>query len=226
MIIEYDNSFPAAGIMLGGTLGAASGGAVGALVGSAFPRWHLRWGIGIGSRDLPVVQRFGEPAFPAARRPLGRASFGIGLLDPINQKPGRGLMVAGALTSSLGPRLRHGLDLSLVEEVEAQPSRYMANDPGQYATRGASIWSAGWRLEWSFAQPHSISWDPYLVVGAGAYGWVETYLGANYGLGLSWREKSGSTGAFLEIRRHDNIQRLMETDPGFVTGVVGVSSSW
>ena len=227
MVVDYDDSFPATGIMLGGLLGAVSGGAAGAVVGSAFPRWHQRWGVHYERDVLPVPQRVGDPP-PVGDdgRALGLASFGIGAIDPVGPDYERGVMVAGSLTGSLGKSFRHGVDLMLAQDVDAQPSRFASESPFFVRGSGEKVWMAGWRLEWSFARPHMSSFDPYMVVGAGAYGWVETYLGANYGLGVRWRERTGTAGAFFEIRRHDNIQNLSETDPAFVTGVVGVSGAW
>lgn len=226
MAFANDTSFPLGGIVVGGSLGAVSGGVTGGLVGAAIPKWHQRWGMTFDRRDLPPAQKLGEPPVEPGDPSLGLASFGFGMVDPDSDDDERGILVSGALTSSLGSRFRHGLDLSLAENIGARPAATYPDPPPFVRGQGETMWSAGWRLEWMMARPHASAWDPYLVVGAGAYGWVETYLGVNYGLGLTWRDPGGSSGVFLEIRRHDNIQNLMETDPAYVTGVLGVSSSW
>jgi len=202
-------------------LGLVSGATVGALAGSAFPRWKFVWGdrLGEGEQVIVLQSRTGLPT----PKVFGGFGLGIGGSGVAGGEGSAGFAWQGQLFHRVGDFWIDGLEFAWAQPGTAAQRPGWSTIPYRGHT---SLWHAGWRAEitpWTFS---SMGIAPYAVFGLAFYSWQDSYLGGSSGLGLRFAPESSSLGCQIEARRHDNISRLVETDPAHWTMTVSVLTRW
>lgn len=199
-------------LMMGLGGGAGVGALVGGIAGSSLPDWELLWA------------RPGWSA-PPGRSPadLQPSTGGLELLlgtshaDTGSERSGPACGLRWR--STLSPRWSAALEAAW---YRAESARQYPVDPSVPHAYEDDCRHAGALLQCDLATGNL---RPYLVGGLGVYWWQENFLGYGWGGGLAgnlgrravWR---------LEWRRHGNLQRLVETEPGLTSFLIGVGRTW
>jgi len=195
---------------LGG--GAGLGALVGGITGSSLPDWELLWARP-GWAAPPVPSRAEQgPRTGGLELLLGAASARDW---PQQDGPAYGLR----WRSALSPRWSAALELA---RFRAEPARRYPPLLPEDRVVEDDCRHAGTLLQGNLATG---ALRPYLVGGLGVYWWQEVFLGYNWGGGLEG-DFGRRTVVRLELRRHGNLQRLVETDPGLTTVQIGVGRTW
>ncbi|MBK6901184.1 MAG: hypothetical protein IPH09_18615 [bacterium] len=201
---------------LGG--GAGLGALVGGITGSSLPAWDLRWARP-GWSAPPDWSASPDPPRAGPELRTGGLELLLGAASARDWPQQDGLAYGLRWRSALSPRWSAALE---VARFRAEPAYEYPVDQSQHREDADDCRHAGALLQYGLATGDL---RPYLLGGLGAYWWEESYLGYEWGCGLEGDIGRRAVGR-LEFRRHDNLQRLMETDPGLVTIQIGVGRSW
>lgn len=195
---------------LGG--GAGIGALVGGVAGSSLPAWDLLWA-------RPGWSAPPDPSRAGPELRTGGAELLLGTASARDWPERNGLAYGLRWRSALSPRWSAALE---VARFRAEPAHEYPMDLSLHREYSDDCRHAGALLQYGLTTG---GLRPYLVGGLGAYWWEEDYLGYDWGCGLEGDFGRRTVGR-LEFRRHDNLQRLVETDPGLVSVQIGVGRSW
>lgn len=203
--------------LLGAAGGAVGGGTAGGLVGAALPRWRLVW----GEESEPAAGRASQTS---PGKGTGGLAVGAGWSAAIDGADAGGLAWQALLLVRSVGGLRHGLEFQYARPGEAaQGYPDLPYSTGRHPTR---LWQVGWRGEIPLRRVRPGVVAPFLSGGLAAYSWQDTYAGFSLGGGLRLEPAPGGVGLLLEARRHDNLQRLTETDPSHWTATAAAVYGW
>jgi hypothetical protein len=203
-------------------LGAGAGALSGAIVGSAIPRWCLLRARA-GAPAEATRRTDAHPTHPA--HDWGRIGS-LGLAMGLGWAEGAEADAAGAawsltLTADYPGGLSFGPEFGL---VDAGPQDVGYDGPPASTYQVADrVWHLGILVRYA-VRVGAIR--PYAVVGLAGYNWEDSFLGASIGSGVALPLRERRLTARVEYRRHDNIQNLVLTDPGFGALTAGINYGW
>lgn len=209
-------------------------GGAGAILGTAFEDW----------REVPLGGNPSSPADAVVDAERTRTANSTFVVVPVMPDSGQELGRIGSIEITTGGAWVAGrsLDTAGVELGAALTGDY----PSGFGFGGEISWqrpgdqprsypySDGYRTQDSAWHLGLIARyerrrgpvRPFVTAGIGFYDWDDGFLGGSLGAGVAIPLHVPHSVIRVEYRRHDNLQNLVDSDPGFHAVTLGLARSW